>query len=117
MRTTKAVSISLPPAELKQAERLAKQTNRSLSGLVREGLKRLQNEQRTMRHARSVGDPDDREYTSAQRRIIDARLAKGLQEIKKGRTYGPFDTADEMIASLKEELRKRAAAKKAKRSR
>jgi hypothetical protein len=45
MRTTKTVSISMPPAELKLAERLAKTTNRSLSGVVREGLKRLAAEQ------------------------------------------------------------------------
>ena len=45
MRTTKTVSISMSPAELKVAERLAKTTNRSLSGVVREGLKRLANEQ------------------------------------------------------------------------
>lgn len=32
-------------AELKAAESLAKQTNRTLSGLMREGLKRLQDEQ------------------------------------------------------------------------
>jgi len=31
----------MPPSELKLAERLAKSTNRSLSGVVREGLKRL----------------------------------------------------------------------------
>ncbi len=35
----------MPPAELKRAERLAKTTNRSLSGVVREGLKRLDSEQ------------------------------------------------------------------------
>jgi hypothetical protein len=45
MRTTKTVSISMPPDELKLAERLAKATNRSLSGVVREGLKRLASEQ------------------------------------------------------------------------
>jgi hypothetical protein len=45
MRTTKTVSISMPPAELKLAERLAKATNRSLSGVVREGLKRLASDQ------------------------------------------------------------------------
>jgi len=45
MRTTKTVSISMAPAELKLAERLAKTTNRSLSGVVREGLKRLASEQ------------------------------------------------------------------------
>jgi Arc/MetJ-type ribon-helix-helix transcriptional regulator len=41
MRTTKTISVSMPPSELKLAERLAKSTNRSLSGVVREGLKRL----------------------------------------------------------------------------
>ena len=35
----------MPPAELKLAERLAKTTNRSLSGVVRRGLKRLATEQ------------------------------------------------------------------------
>jgi hypothetical protein len=35
----------MPPAELKIAEYLAKTTNRSLSGVVREGLKRLASEQ------------------------------------------------------------------------
>lgn len=45
MRTTRTVSISMAPGELKLAERLAKTTNRSLSGVVREGLKRLAAEQ------------------------------------------------------------------------
>jgi hypothetical protein len=45
MRTTKTISISMPPDELLIAERLAKSTNRSLSGLVREGLKRLASDQ------------------------------------------------------------------------
>jgi hypothetical protein len=45
MRTTKTVSISRPPDELRLAERLAKSTKRSLSGVVREGLKRLASEQ------------------------------------------------------------------------
>src|ERR1017187_8207479 len=53
----------------------------------------------------------DDEYTPAQRRIIDARLDKA----EKGPSYGPFNTADEMIAHMKGELKKRAAAKKSKR--
>ena len=56
------------------------------------------------------------DYTPAQRRFIDARLTKGLAEINKGRTHGPFDTVDEMIASMKQELKKRAATKSLKRS-
>ena len=59
----------------------------------------------------------DDEYTPEQRRIIDDRLAKSAEDIKEGRLYGPFDTADEMIASMKDQLKRRAAARKAKRSR
>ena len=50
----------------------------------------------------------DDEYTLAQRRIIDARLAESEEDLKKGRTFGPFNTADEMIASMKRQLKKRA---------
>ena len=59
----------------------------------------------------------DDEYTPAQRRIIDARLAKADDDIRQGRAYGPFATADEMIGSMKAELKKRAAAQKRRRSR
>jgi len=53
----------------------------------------------------------DDEYTPAQRRVIDAQLA----EARKGPYYGPFNTAEEMIAHMKGELKKRAAAKRIKR--
>ena len=53
------------------------------------------------------------EYTPAQRKSIDAQLAKAM----KGRTHGPFETADEMIAHMQGELKKRATAKKSKRAR
>jgi bifunctional DNA-binding transcriptional regulator/antitoxin component of YhaV-PrlF toxin-antitoxin module len=59
----------------------------------------------------------DDEYTPEQRRIIDAQLAEGLADIKAGRTYGPFSTADEMIAHMKAQVKKRATAAKTKRSR
>ena len=52
----------------------------------------------------------DDEYTPAQRRAIDARLAKSDQDIKHGRVYGPFETHKEFLASLhkeSEKLRKR----------
>ena len=55
----------------------------------------------------------DDEYTPTQRRAIDAQLA----EAAKGPYHGPFDTADEMIAHIKGELKKRRALKKSKRSR
>jgi predicted RNA-binding Zn-ribbon protein involved in translation (DUF1610 family) len=59
----------------------------------------------------------DDEYTPEQRRIIDAQLAEGLADIKAGRTFGPFDSAGEMIAHMKARLRKKATGPKAKRSR
>lgn len=59
----------------------------------------------------------DDEYTPEQRRIIDARLAESADDLKKGRTFGPFNTAEEMIASMKKQLKKRSTAKTNKRSR
>ena len=59
----------------------------------------------------------DDEYTPEQRRIIDGRLAEGLADIKAGRTFGPFDTADETIAHMKVQLRRRRTASKADRPR
>ena len=59
----------------------------------------------------------DDEYTPEQRRMIDARLAEGLADIKAGRTFGPFDNADEMIAHMRAGLQKRVIATKVKRSR
>jgi predicted transcriptional regulator len=103
MRTTKAISISLSPSEIRQARQLAKKTNRSLSGLFREGLKLL-------REAPAANE----EYTPAQRRIIDARIAQGLEDFRKGRFYGPFDTAEQAIDSMKTNLKRRAVGKKAK---
>ena len=55
----------------------------------------------------------DDEYSPEQRRIIDAQL----DEAEKGPFHGPFNTADEMIAHVKGQLKRRAALKKSKRSR
>lgn len=45
MRTTKTVSISLPPNQLRQMERTAKKENRTMSELVRELYRRYQSEE------------------------------------------------------------------------
>ena len=47
MRTTKSVSISLPPEQFKTAERLARKQNRTMSELFREGLRKLEQEDKT----------------------------------------------------------------------
>ena len=52
----------------------------------------------------------DREYTPAQRRIIDARLAESLEDIKNGRTHGPFDSAHAAISFLRKEIKARKKA-------
>jgi AbrB family looped-hinge helix DNA binding protein len=52
------------------------------------------------------------EYTPAQRHRIDAGLAKSDEDIKQGRVYGPFNTAEEMAASIETNIRRLRAAKK-----
>jgi hypothetical protein len=32
--------------------------------------------------------------------VIDREIAKGLEDVRKGRTHGPFQSADEAIAYL-----------------
>ena len=49
----------------------------------------------------------DDEYTPAQRRVIDRGIAKGLEDIKKGRIHGPFATADDAVADLQAHVRRR----------
>jgi AbrB family looped-hinge helix DNA binding protein len=61
---------------------------------------------------RSAFSNADEEYTPAQRRSVNARLARADKEIKNGRAFGPFENADDMIASIQQELKKRAAARK-----
>ena len=39
--------------------------------------------------------------------LVDRQLAESLEDYKKGRFHGPFDTATEMTASLKSEMKKR----------
>ena len=43
----------------------------------------------------------DDEYTPAQRRAIDAQLAEGLEDIRKGRVSPKFNTVGELLSSLK----------------
>jgi CopG family transcriptional regulator/antitoxin EndoAI len=54
MRTTKVVSITLPPPLYEQALALAKEENRTMSELMREALRRYQRE-RQWEHLRSYG--------------------------------------------------------------
>lgn len=40
------------------------------------------------------------------RALIERRLAEGLEDIKKGRVYGPFFSAHEAVRSLHRETKK-----------
>jgi hypothetical protein len=88
MRTTKTVSISMPPAELKVAERLTKTTNRSLSGVVREGLKRLASEQywhQVQAAARPKAEALGITEADVNRLVQEYRREKGPQKTTKKR--------------------------------
>ena len=54
------------------------------------------------------------EYTPEQRRIIDAGIAEGMEDFRKGRSHGPFN-ADEAVRFLKSQM-KDPPAKTAKRA-
>jgi len=58
----------------------------------------------------------DDEYTPAQRRAIDARLAEADEDIKAGRVSRSFETHEEFIADL-HKAAKKLRTKKSKRSR
>jgi AbrB family looped-hinge helix DNA binding protein len=38
--------------------------------------------------------------TPEQKAVIDAGIAEGLEDIKQGRVYGPFDSVDTLLGSL-----------------
>jgi AbrB family looped-hinge helix DNA binding protein len=50
--------------------------------------------------------PAGDEYTSAQRRVVDRDVAKGLEDVTRGRVQGPFSSHKEFIDSLHEEAKK-----------
>ncbi|MDP8982441.1 MAG: AbrB/MazE/SpoVT family DNA-binding domain-containing protein [Acidobacteriota bacterium] len=60
-----------------------------------------------------VTKPDSaaQEYTPEQRRVIDRGIAQGLEDVRKGRVYGPF-SAPEAARFLRAELKARARSAK-----
>lgn len=62
----------------------------------------------------SVGDlfeaaVEKGKITLTPKSLVDRAIAEGLEDIGKGRVSGPFDTVDEMLASLKGKRRTIAA--------
>lgn len=41
--------------------------------------------------------------------VVDREIARGLEDVKKGRVYGPFRSAGEMLRSLHGHAKKRRA--------
>jgi AbrB family looped-hinge helix DNA binding protein len=44
--------------------------------------------------------------TLTPRTLLDKQLAQALEQVRKGKAYGPFDSVDEMIIALKKNYRK-----------
>ncbi len=57
------------------------------------------------------------EHSPARRQAIDARLEESTEDIKRERVYGPFESAEEMIASMRRQLRLKPAAGRSRRAR
>jgi Arc/MetJ-type ribon-helix-helix transcriptional regulator len=79
MRTSKTLSISLPPAQLKAVEKLARKENRTMSELVREALRRYQ-QGRTPEYTRGSINT---ELLAALRAVQEDALRTGLSKMTK----------------------------------
>jgi len=72
MRTSKTLSVSLPPAQLKRAERLARKENRTLSELVREALRHYEQKQQA---------PFNYDLIAALRAVQESAKRTGLDKL------------------------------------
>jgi metal-responsive CopG/Arc/MetJ family transcriptional regulator len=72
MRTSRTLSVSLPPAQLKRAERLAKRENRTLSELVREALRQYEQKQES---------PVNYDLIAALRAVQESAQRAGLDKL------------------------------------
>jgi AbrB family looped-hinge helix DNA binding protein len=45
-------------------------------------------------------DVQDGKITFTPKSLVDRHLAEGLEDMRKGRTHGPYGNADEAIAAL-----------------
>ena len=87
MRTTKTISVSLPPKQLKEMERVARRENRTLSELVRETFRRYQEgSQLPTTLAEALGwvrEDAKRKGVRLTQREIDAEIAAVRREPAK----------------------------------
>ncbi len=45
--------------------------------------------------------------TLTPKSLVDREIAEGLEDLRSGRTYGPYDSAQEMIQALRQMTTKR----------
>jgi len=72
MRTSRTLSVSLPPAQRKRAERLAKRENRTLSELVREALRQYEQKREA---------PVNYDLIAALRAVQESAKSAGLEKL------------------------------------
>jgi hypothetical protein len=58
----------------------------------------------------------DAKVRKAKLSALDREIAAGLEDIRKGRCYGPFETAEEMISFLHQQAKKPGYAKRSPRT-
>jgi Arc/MetJ-type ribon-helix-helix transcriptional regulator len=93
MRTSRTLSVSMPPAQLRQVARLARKENRTLSELVREALRRYQQKQESPAGAELIAalravqeDARRAGLDKLPQRAIDAEVAGYRRERRQERT-------------------------------
>jgi metal-responsive CopG/Arc/MetJ family transcriptional regulator len=90
MRTSKTISVSLPPVQLKRAEKLARKENRTMSELFREALRQYEQKQETpvnndlIAALKAVQEDAQRAgLDKLSQREINAEIAASRRERKK----------------------------------
>jgi len=101
MRTTKTLSISMPPRQFQEMEKLARKENRTLSELVREALRRYQQRRRL----------EEAGLTLAAASPLAAALAAVREEARAVGTdrLTMREINAEIVASQRERRQKKAA--------
>jgi Arc/MetJ-type ribon-helix-helix transcriptional regulator len=90
MRTSRTLSVSMPPTQFRQVERLAKKENRTLSELVREALRRYQ---------RKPESPVHNDLIAALRAVQEDARRVGLDKL-------PQRAIDAEVAAYRREQRR-----------
>jgi Arc/MetJ-type ribon-helix-helix transcriptional regulator len=92
MRTSRTLSVSMPPTQLRLVERLAKKENRTLSELVREALRQYQQKRES---------PVNTELIAALRAVQEDARRSGLDAL-------PRQAIDTEVAACRREQRRKS---------